>query len=71
MLGAFGIDALGSGLFLPFSVLFFTATTPLGLQEIGLALSTAAIVRLPVTPVSGMLTDRIGPKRAVIISNLA
>lgn len=71
LLGAFGIDALGSGLFLPFSVLFFTATTTLGLQQVGLALSIAALVRLPATPGAGMLTDRIGPKRAVIISNLA
>lgn len=71
LLGAFGIEALGSGLFLPFSVLFFTATTTLGLQQVGLALSIAALVRLPATPGAGMLTDRIGPKRAVIISNLA
>ncbi len=71
LLAAFGIDALGSGLFLPFSVLFFTATTALGLQQVGLALSIAALVRLPATPAAGMITDRIGPKRAVIISNLA
>jgi MFS family permease len=71
LLGAFGIDALGSGLFLPFSILFFTVTTSLGLQLIGLALSIAAIVRLPATAGAGMLTDRIGPKTAVIISNLA
>jgi MFS family permease len=71
LLGAFGIDALGSGLFLPFSILFFTATTPLSLQHIGLALSIAALVRLPATAAAGMLTDLIGPKRAVIGSNLA
>jgi len=71
LLGAFGIDALGSGLFLPFSVLFFTATTSLNLKQIGLALSIAALVRLPATVAAGTLTDRIGPKRAVIVSNLA
>ncbi|MGW5362967.1 MFS transporter [Actinopolymorpha pittospori] len=70
LLGAFGIDALGGGLFLPFSVLFFTMTTSLGLQQVGLALSIAAIARLPATGGAGMLTDRIGPKNAVIISNL-
>jgi hypothetical protein len=69
LLGAFGIDALGGGLFLPFSILFFIMTTSLGLQQVGLALSIAAIVRLPAT--AGMVTDRIGPKTAVIISNLA
>jgi MFS family permease len=71
LLGAFGIDALGSGLFLPFSILFFTATTSLSLQQIGLALSIAAIMRLPATASAGMLTDRIGSQRAVIVSNLA
>jgi MFS family permease len=70
LLGAFGIDALGSGLFLPFSVLFFTVTTSLSLQQVGLALSIAAFVRLPATAVAGMLTDRIGPKRTVIASSL-
>jgi MFS family permease len=71
LLGALGIDALGSGLFLPFSVLFFTMTTSLGLQQVGLALSLAAVARLPATGGAGMLTDRVGPKNAVIISNLA
>lgn len=71
LLSAFGIDALGSGLFLPFSILFFTATTSLSIQQIGLALSIAALIRLPATAGAGMLTDRIGPKRAVIASNLA
>lgn len=71
LLGAFGIDALGSGLFLPFSILFFTATTSLSLQQIGLALSIAALIRLPATAGAGVLTGRIGPKRAVIASNLA
>lgn len=71
LLGAFGIDALGSGLFLPFSILFFRVTTSLSLQEIGLALSVAALIRLPATAGAGMLTDRIRPTRAVVASNLA
>ncbi|MEQ7123681.1 MFS transporter [Actinopolymorpha sp. B11F2] len=44
---------------------------PLGLQQVGLALSIAAIVRLPATGGAGILTDRIGSKSAVIISNIA
>jgi MFS family permease len=71
LLGAFGIDALGSGLFMPFSVLFFTATTPLSLQQVGLALSIAALIRLPATAGAGVLTDRLGSKRTVIASSLA
>jgi MFS family permease len=69
-MAAFGIDALGSGAFLPFSIIFFTATTSLYLQQIGLALSVAALIRRPATAGAGTLTDRIGPRRAVITSNL-
>ncbi|MEO3751026.1 MFS transporter [Streptomyces sp. B6B3] len=65
------IDALGSGLFLPFSILYFTATTDLALGEVGLALSIAALVRIPATAASGMFCDRFGARTTVIVSNLA
>ena len=45
LLAALAVDALGSGVFLPFSVLFFTVTTPLSLAQVGLALSIAAGIR--------------------------
>jgi MFS family permease len=70
LLAALSVDALGTGLFLPFSLLFFTATTPLRLPQVGLALSVAAVVRIPATAVAGMLTDRFGARSAVIGSNL-
>lgn len=57
-------------MFLPFSLLFFQATTPLPLARIGLGLSVAALVRIPVTIVAGPLTDRFGPRAAVIASQL-
>jgi MFS family permease len=70
LVGAFFIDAVGTGMFLPFSLLFFQATTPLPLARIGLGLSVAALVRIPVTVVAGPLTDRFGPRTAVIASQL-
>ncbi|HET6192377.1 MAG TPA: hypothetical protein VFE59_37385, partial [Trebonia sp.] len=70
LVGAFFIDAIGTGMFLPFSLLFFQATTPLPLARIGLGLSVAALVRIPVTIVAGPLTDRFGPRAAVIASQL-
>jgi MFS family permease len=70
LVGAFFIDAVGTGMFLPFSLLFFQATTPLPLARIGLGLSVAALVRIPVTIVAGPLTDRFGPRTAVIASQL-
>ena len=70
LLIALVIDALGSGLFLPFSLLFFIATTPLSLSTIGLALSLAALVRIPATLAAGGFSDRVGAQRAVVISLL-
>jgi MFS family permease len=70
LVGAFFIDALGTGLFLPFSLLFFLNTTSLPLTRIGLGLSAAAVVRIPVTIAAGPLCDRFGPRAAVIASQL-
>jgi MFS family permease len=70
LIGALFIDALGTGLFLPFSLLFFTATTSLSLTQIGLALSIAAAVRIPATIAAGPLSDRFSPRTAVVASQL-
>jgi MFS family permease len=68
--GAFFIDAVGTGMFLPFSLLFFLTTTSLPLTRIGLALSIAAVVRIPVTIAAGPLSDRFGPRAAIVASQL-
>ncbi len=70
LVGAFFINAVGTGMFLPFSLLFFLATTPLPLAQIGLALSIAAVVRIPVTIAAGPLSDRFGPRAAIVTSQL-
>jgi MFS family permease len=70
VVGAFFIDAPGTGMFLPFSLLFFLATTSLSLTRIGLGLSIAAVVRIPVTIVAGPLSDRFGPRTAIVSSQL-
>lgn len=71
LLAALVIDAVGSGLFIPFSLLFFIATTSLSLSTVGFALSVAALVRIPATFLAGGLSDRIGARRAVVLSQLA
>jgi MFS family permease len=68
--GAIFIDSVGTGMFLPFSLLFFLATTSLSLTRIGLALSIAAVVRIPVTIAAGPLSDRFGPRAAIVTSQL-
>jgi len=70
LLTALGVDALGSGVFLPFSILFFTVTTPLSLAEVGLGLSVAAAIALPAGPLLGTLVDRIGAWRVLLASNV-
>jgi MFS family permease len=68
--GAFFIDAVGTGMFLPFSLLFFLATSSLPLTRIGLGLSIAAVVRIPATIAAGPLSDRFGPRAAIVTSQL-
>ena len=58
-------------MFIPFSILFFLATTSLPLTRIGLALSLAALVRIPVTVAADPLSDRFGPRAAIVSSQLA
>jgi MFS family permease len=70
LLAAFALDALGTGAFIPFSLLYFQATSGLTLGVIGLALSIAALCRIPATLGVGGLIDRFGPRRVVIVSNL-
>jgi MFS family permease len=67
---AIAVDAVGSGVFLPVSVLFFVATTELSLVRIGLALSIAAALQLPTGPLIGGLVDRVGAKRVLLTANL-
>lgn len=64
------VDAVGSGLFLPFSVLFFVATTDLSVAQVGLAVSVGGIARFVAGPVAGSLADRVGPQRVLIVANL-
>ena len=69
MLAAF-IDALGSGIFSPFSLLYFKVIVGLSLPSIGLALSIAMMATLIVIPITGILVDHIGAKRVVIIAQI-
>ncbi|GAA2701950.1 MFS transporter [Actinoplanes palleronii] len=68
--GALAVDMLGSGLFLPISLLFFTDVAGLPLGTIGLLLSAAAIVSLPVPLLVGHVADRYRPTDRVILAQL-
>lgn len=64
------IDALGSGLFMPLSLLYFHVAVGLPLISVGFALSTAAIFTLPIAPLTGSLVDRFGARRIVIAAQI-
>jgi MFS family permease len=64
------IDALGSGLFVPFSLLYFHTVASLPFQVVGIMLTIAAILSLPMTLVTGILVDRIGTRRVLVVSEL-
>jgi len=64
------IDALGSGLFVPFSLLYFHTVASLPFLVVGIMLTVASILSLPMTLVTGMLVDRIGTRRLLVTSEL-
>lgn len=66
---AIAIDAVGSGVFMPVSVLYFLATTDLDLVAVGAALSLAALVALPTGPLLGGVVDRVGAKQVLLLGN--
>jgi len=60
---ALAIDAFGSGLFLPFSLLYFHHVGGLSLTQAGLGLSIAMLMAVPAPLFAGVLLDRSSPKR--------
>jgi MFS family permease len=65
------IDSIGTGVFIPVSMLYFLATTPLTLVQVGAALTTAGLLALPVGPLVGGLVDRYGTQPVLQAANLA
>jgi MFS family permease len=64
------MNAIGWGLFTPFSVLYFHQVVGLSLPLVGLGLSIAAGVGLVATPLGGPLIDRFGARPVAIVTNL-
>ncbi|WP_206050710.1 MFS transporter [Nocardioides speluncae] len=67
---AIGVDAVGSGVFMPVSMLYFLATTDLSLVQVGLAISIASALALPAGPLLGGVIDQLGAKRVLLAGNL-
>ncbi|MEO5852262.1 MAG: MFS transporter [Nocardioides sp.] len=67
---AIGVDALGGGVFMPLTMLYFLAVTPLTLLQVGAAISIASAVSLPVGPLVGAVVDRLGAKSVLLAGNV-
>ncbi|MEQ4208967.1 MFS transporter [Actinopolymorpha sp. B9G3] len=63
------IDMVGSGLYLPVSLLYFTKVAGISLATTGLCLSAAQLLTLPLPLLVGRLVDRFG-SRAVVLCGL-
>ncbi|PBC60256.1 hypothetical protein BKI49_29990 [Streptomyces sp. Tue6028] len=71
LLVAVFVDALGSGLYMAVSVVFFTRYLHLGGGQVGVGLAVAGAVSLLSLVPIGMLADRAGPRRMLIVAHLA
>ena len=70
LVGALVVDSVGNGLFLPLSLVYFVRLTPVPLAVVGVVLSMASVLPLPVPIWAGWLADRFGPKPVVVGSQL-
>ncbi len=62
------IDSLTNGLFIPLSLLYLTARTGTSLAQVGVLLTAAGLVALPMPLWAGRLVDHWGAKRVVLIA---
>jgi MFS family permease len=65
LLGGVGLSALGSGLTLPFLLVYLNQVRALGLGVATLAVATVALAGLAGNPLGGFLSDRRGPRHAL------
>src|SRR5277367_6789582 len=70
LIGALIVDSLGNGLFLPLSMVFFLKLTTVPLAELGVLVSAATVVTLPVPAWTGTLADRFGAIPLVVAAQL-
>ncbi len=66
---ALAIDAVGSGVWMPLSILYFLHQTSLSLVQVGLAMTLANLVVMPAVPLIGSLVDRFGPRLVMQAGN--
>lgn len=67
MLGAYVVDAFGTGLFVPYAYLYYSTQTRLSVGEVGAAISLATLIALACSTFTGPAIDRLGAGRMVLV----
>ncbi|NJP99380.1 MFS transporter [Streptomyces sp. PLAI1-29] len=70
LIAALVVDSVGNGLFLPLSLVYFLRLTDLAIGPLGVLISAATVVTLPVPVWAGLLADRFGALPVVVASQL-
>jgi MFS family permease len=60
------VDATGSGMYLPLSLLYFHHVTGMPITHVGVIMTSAALLALVGNPVTGVLIDRYGARAVVV-----
>lgn len=69
-ISATAIDAVGTGLILAFTIVYFVETTTLSLIEIGAAFSVGRLLAFPTAIAVGPILDRMGARFAAVLGNV-
>ncbi|SFF49466.1 Major Facilitator Superfamily protein [Actinacidiphila alni] len=63
MLGAMAVDSVGSGMYVPFSLVFFHHITGLSFAVVGAVLTAVGLIGMGALPLAGAAVDRYGARR--------
>ncbi|MFF4604395.1 MFS transporter [Streptomyces sp. NPDC001339] len=66
-LAAMSAEAVGGGMYVPVSLLYFHRVAGLPLGQVGAGLTVAALVGLAASPLFGALVDRVGARTVVAV----
>jgi MFS family permease len=67
MLGAMAVDAVGSGMYVPFNLVFFHHITGLSFAVVGAVLTAVGLLGMAALPLAGAAVDRYGARRVQLV----
>jgi MFS family permease len=67
MLGAMAVDSVGSGMYIPFSLVFFHHITGLSFAMVGAVMTVVGLLGMGALPLAGTAVDRCGARRVQLL----